>query len=665
MVQQAAQVHHEQQGEDEQEDEEDDQENAKLLHRLEDRLHDHFQRLGALDHAQRSERAQDAQRPQKGRPLGEQHRDDGHQHDDPVQPIPPIVEVGILPPKERECEQLHEHFEDEDPHEDGVRGPHHHDQRVVGCGERIVEHHPQRRHEDADEDEGVEHRVSGLLRGFFTVFGPVLGRFRGPVLGPLRVRILLDAEDPEVQEPQRGPPDRVRGAQDEPGVILGPGGAGARDDIGVDELRGVRVVLPARGDGLIFWCRSLGGVGDLAGQVVRQRLLARPRLVRERLDGGATARRRFFHNVVRHRPHVRLVFGRLPQQRRLPRHHLGLLLNLHLALVLVELRQEHAQKQAQEQDLPEEQEDQVEEPEAPALPHACVHDGVPILSSHHLEDRHEAPTKIVEMGSWYAILAVVHRVRADPRERAGVLWAPRYVVVLAVDPRNQRVERVGVLKLKRVGEKVHRHQREDVKDEEEQHQPILQRLGGRDHRLQQDLQRRRARRELVQHAEQSQRPQGLQAPGLAARHVNHLLDDGDDDDQAVEGRGRVFEVAAQASSDELDDHLEHEDHQEPPGDAVLGDLDGDDGRVGVQHHRDDVARDDERDEVREIFVFGQGLAHPHGGDVQPQRRLLELVAPRQRKRLRLFVPLLLLLLVFLLLSLEVIARLVHHGKGDV
>mmetsp|Transcript_73106 Transcript_73106/g.184219 ORF Transcript_73106/g.184219 Transcript_73106/m.184219 type:complete len:255 (-) Transcript_73106:1279-2043(-) len=55
VVQISAKVHHEQQGKDQQENEKYDQEDTQLLHRLEDRLDYHLERLHALDHPEGSE----------------------------------------------------------------------------------------------------------------------------------------------------------------------------------------------------------------------------------------------------------------------------------------------------------------------------------------------------------------------------------------------------------------------------------------------------------------------------------------------------------------------------------------------------------------------------------------------------------------------------------
>mmetsp|Transcript_6209 Transcript_6209/g.15883 ORF Transcript_6209/g.15883 Transcript_6209/m.15883 type:complete len:253 (+) Transcript_6209:256-1014(+) len=74
---------------------------------------------------------------------------------------------------------------------------------------------------------------------------------------------------------------------------------------------------------------------------------------------------------------------------------------------LVEFVQQHAQEYAQEEDLAKQDNQDEEEDEVPtASAHASIHDGVPVLARHDLEDRHQGPEQRVKVCPWYAILPV-------------------------------------------------------------------------------------------------------------------------------------------------------------------------------------------------------------------------------------------------------------------
>mmetsp|Transcript_63565 Transcript_63565/g.163603 ORF Transcript_63565/g.163603 Transcript_63565/m.163603 type:complete len:319 (+) Transcript_63565:784-1740(+) len=295
--------------------------------------------------------------------------------------------------------------------------------------------------------------------------------------------------------------------------------------------------------------------------------------------------------------------------------------------------------------------------------HGSVHDGVPILPRHNLEDRHEAPTEIVEVGARNAALSeVIVLVAKMPVVRTP--WVG-FVALVAVNSRKGLCGVVVLLELKPVGKEVHPHQRADVQDQEEEDEPVPERLTSRHHGLQQDLQRRRARGKLVQHAEQAQRPQSLQAAWAPAVQGDGLLNDRDDDDHAIEAGRRILDVANDPARGDLENCLNDEDEQEDAPDKGLWPLDRDLRWEGLHHHRDHISCDDEHDEVGEDVIVCHGVGSPHRHAVHPRLLLFLLLIVLQYSEVRLdvFCGALLLLfgLLLLVLLLEVLPRLVNDG----
>mmetsp|Transcript_14990 Transcript_14990/g.44932 ORF Transcript_14990/g.44932 Transcript_14990/m.44932 type:complete len:223 (+) Transcript_14990:4112-4780(+) len=200
-----------------------------------------------------------------------------------------------------------------------------------------------------------------------------------------------------------------------------------------------------------------------------------------------------------------------------------------------------------------------------------------------------------------------------------VLWAPRIGILALVAVRHREDLRrlVPLGELEPVVKEVHPHQRANVEHEEEQDEPVLERLACRNHGLEQDLQRRGTRGELVQHAEETQGSKRLQTSGAASVQGDDLLDHRDDDHHAVEAGGGVLEVPHYAAGEELQDHLHDEDEEEDVSDVLLGRLQGHVRRKLLHHHEDHVARDDEHDEGSEGVVAGNDPRAADGRDVQP------------------------------------------------
>mmetsp|Transcript_86137 Transcript_86137/g.223876 ORF Transcript_86137/g.223876 Transcript_86137/m.223876 type:complete len:340 (-) Transcript_86137:1156-2175(-) len=336
---------------------------------------------------------------------------------------------------------------------------------------------------------------------------------------------------------------------------------------------------------------------------------------------------------------------------------------LHVTLEIFELGKQHTEEETQEQDLPEQQKDHIEETKAPATgPHPSVHDGVPVLAGHDLEDRDEPPSKVVEVSPRDAILVVVHLILPDRRHFVRFHWAPRYRRVVvggsACRPRVDLVKRVRVLEVVCIGKEVNPHESEDVKHQHEEHEPIPQSFGGFDHGRKQDPQGRRAGGELVQHSEKTQCAQCFQTTCLAAAHVDHFFNDRNNDHKPIETSRKVLHVALWPPGNQLDHHLKDEDQEEDTCDPILGFLNDDDWRVGVQHHGNDIACDHKGDDICEDLVACEVSAFPHRGAIDPKRRVFFVLIDI----LWLLLFLLLLCAVCLLLfSLEVVTGLVDDS----
>mmetsp|Transcript_9381 Transcript_9381/g.25111 ORF Transcript_9381/g.25111 Transcript_9381/m.25111 type:complete len:478 (+) Transcript_9381:3544-4977(+) len=372
---------------------------------------------------------------------------------------------------------------------------------------------------------------------------------------------------------------------------------------------------------------------------------------------------------------------------------LDLLREGHFVLNLVEVGEQHTQEEAEEVDLSDEEQADVHEsvedalePSASSLrraaagPHRSVHDGVPVLARHDLEDRDEAPSEVVEVCPRDTALTLIVELVA---EMSSVRAPGVSLFTLVGQDRGEAGRRVvgGLVELEPVVKEVHPRQRADVKHEEEQDEPVLERLARRNHGLQQNLQGRRPRRELVQHAEQPQGPERLQTSGAASIQGDHFLNHGNDHHDAIEARGGILEVPLEAARRELEGHLDDEDEEEDVSDVSLGSLQGHLRWEFLHHHDDDVARDDKHDEEPENIVLRNPSCSPHGGAVEPwllvECALLVVVVVdvsiEHRDALRKLLladalTLRLLLLVrrpLLLLVLEVLACLINHGKGHV
>mmetsp|Transcript_48034 Transcript_48034/g.126850 ORF Transcript_48034/g.126850 Transcript_48034/m.126850 type:complete len:275 (-) Transcript_48034:798-1622(-) len=149
-----------------------------------------------------------------------------------------------------------------------------------------------------------------------------------------------------------------------------------------------------------------------------------------------------------------------------------LLLELQLELVLDVgvAGDEHTQEETEEEGLPEE--DQAAEDKgcgdrfklASCRTHCSVHDCVPVLASHDLEDCHEAPGEGVKVGARYALLPVVPG-------QVFRTWTPRDVFAIfdyAVPLGEGAGRRFGLLEVELVAVEGHHHQREDVEHQQEQ-----------------------------------------------------------------------------------------------------------------------------------------------------------------------------------------------------
>mmetsp|Transcript_142619 Transcript_142619/g.355463 ORF Transcript_142619/g.355463 Transcript_142619/m.355463 type:complete len:767 (-) Transcript_142619:302-2602(-) len=379
-IQRPVQVHHEDESEDEQEQQEDDQQDSQLLHGIEDRLHDVPQGLQALDHPERPERPQDAEGFElRGAAACEAH--DRHGHDDRVEPVPCATgapEVGILAPHHRQSDQLQAHLRDEDHREDRVQGPHGGDDGVVGVRQREVDDHAHRGDQDAHQDEGVEN---------FHCAPPDRNLLIQEPIGESSEREVLREEEPG---PTMGPPSP---ALKRPHVLVVL--------IFIVLLLVVFIVLarlPALGNQAMLLCvaprhlpRQLRpGLGNLRSRGVRLLLVSVDRPVFQGL--------KFLH-ALPGLGSLHLLFG----------------IELFVLSIpeVVKLSEQHAQEQAQEERLPEQEQEHVQDTKGP-LPvvvtrgaHAGVHDGIPILTGHYLEDRHEAPAEIVVVCARDAVLLVV------------------------------------------------------------------------------------------------------------------------------------------------------------------------------------------------------------------------------------------------------------------
>mmetsp|Transcript_120925 Transcript_120925/g.349397 ORF Transcript_120925/g.349397 Transcript_120925/m.349397 type:complete len:249 (+) Transcript_120925:279-1025(+) len=152
---------------------------------------------------------------------------------------------------------------------------------------------------------------------------------------------------------------------------------------------------------------------------------------------------------------------------------------LQLLLEVSELRDQHAQKQAQEQCLPEQEQEHEEEGIRPTSgTHAGVHDRVPILASHDLEHGDETRQERVKVRPGDAVLTLV------PRLRVARAWAPS--IALSGERGRLREDlrwRRRLLEVEFVGKEIHHHQRENAERQNEKHQPILQLARGADHGL--------------------------------------------------------------------------------------------------------------------------------------------------------------------------------------